>query len=159
MMSGVMVCCYSLGEIRTRMKLVEVSTIAAIVVFLIAAATHMIKLPPSSQMVFEFSDKFWMVVKPAGYAAAITLAVGVAIQAFLPVIERIFKIATSMTLMEYSDANQPLLRKMAMEAPGTFSHSLLIGHGRAAAEGRWLTCRPCRVYYHDIGKLTPDYFV
>jgi putative nucleotidyltransferase with HDIG domain len=163
MMSGVMVCCYSLREIRTRMKLVEVSTTAAVVVFLIAAATQAIKLPLTAELAFPISDKFWMVVKPAGYAAAITLAVGVVIQAFLPVIERVFKIATSMTLMEYSDANQPLLRKLAMEAPGTFSHSLLIGSmAEAAAEAIGAMGLLCRVgaYYHDVGKINkPAYFV
>ena len=63
----------------------------------------------------------------AGFAAGATLLVGVFIQAFLPFIEKVFGIATSMTLMDYSDANQPLLKKLAMDAPGTFSHSLLIG--------------------------------
>lgn len=163
MMSGVMVCCYSLNEIRTRMKLVEVSTTAAVVVFLITAATHAIKLPAAAELAFPISDKFWMVVKPAGYAAAITLAVGVVIQAFLPIIERVFKIATSMTLMEYSDANQPLLRKLAMDAPGTFSHSLLIGSmAEAAAQAIGANGLLSRVgaYYHDVGKINkPAYFV
>jgi putative nucleotidyltransferase with HDIG domain len=85
------------------------------------------------------------------------------IQTFLPIIERVFKIATSMTLMEYSDANQPLLKKMAMEAPGTFSHSLLIGSmAEAAAEAIGANGLLCRVgaYYHDIGKMNkPGYFV
>jgi hypothetical protein len=163
MMSGVMVCCYSLREIRTRMKLVEVSTTAAVVVFIIAAAMHTLKLPLPEEMALSMSDKFKMVIKPAGHAAAITLAIGVAIQAFLPLIERVFKIATSMTLMEYSDANQPLLRKMAMEAPGTFSHSLLIGSmAESAAEAIGANGLLCRVgaYYHDIGKINkPAYFV
>jgi putative nucleotidyltransferase with HDIG domain len=73
-----------------------------------------------------------------------------------------FRIATSMTLLDYSDANQPLLKKLAMEAPGTFSHSLLIGSiAEAAAEaigGNGLLCR-VGAYYHDIGKINkPRYF-
>jgi hypothetical protein len=155
MMSGVTVCCYSLREIRTRMKLVEVSTLAAVVVFVIAFAMQTIQLLPLNQVGAGF--------RPAASAAIVTLAVGVVIQTFLPIIERVFKIATSMTLMEYSDANQPLLKKMAMEAPGTFSHSLLIGSmAEAAAEAIGANGLLCRVgaYYHDIGKMNkPGYFV
>lgn len=163
MMSGVMVCCYSLGEIRTRMKLMQVSTTAAVIVFIIAAAMQTAKLPSTEEMPLTLSARFWSIVTPSAYAAGITLAVGMFIQTFLPVIERIFKIATSMTLMEYSDANQPLLRKLAMEAPGTFSHSLLIGSmAEAAAEAIGVNGLLCRVgaYYHDVGKINkPAYFV
>jgi putative nucleotidyltransferase with HDIG domain len=95
--------------------------------------------------------------------AAATILVGVVIQAVLPLIEKVFRIATSMTLLDYSDANQPLLKKLAMEAPGTFSHSLLIGSiAEAAAETIGVNGLLCRVgaYYHDIGKIgKPRYFV
>jgi hypothetical protein len=68
-----------------------------------------------------------------------------------------------MTLLDYSDANQPLLKKLAMDAPGTFSHSLLIGSiAEAAAESIDANGLLCRVgaYYHDIGKIgKPRYFV
>jgi putative nucleotidyltransferase with HDIG domain len=68
-----------------------------------------------------------------------------------------------MTLMDYSDANQPLLRKLAMEAPGTFSHSLFIGAiAESAAEAIGANGLLARVgaYYHDIGKINkPAYFV
>jgi hypothetical protein len=68
-----------------------------------------------------------------------------------------------MTLLDYSDANQPLLRKLAMEAPGTFSHSLLIGSvAEAAAEAIGRNGLLCRVgaYYHDIGKINKaNYFI
>jgi hypothetical protein len=68
-----------------------------------------------------------------------------------------------MTLLDYSDANQPLLRRLAMDAPGTFSHSLLIGSiAEAAAEAIGCNGLLCRVgaYYHDIGKTNkPKYFV
>jgi len=68
-----------------------------------------------------------------------------------------------MTLLDYSDANQPLLKRLAMEAPGTFSHSLLIGSiAEAAAEAIRRNGLLCRVgaYYHDIGKINkPGYFI
>ena len=99
----------------------------------------------------------------AGPNAAVTILVGVLIQGLLPVLEKVFRIATSMTLLDYSDANQPLLKRLAMEAPGTYSHSLLIGSiAEAAAEAIGRNGLLCRVgaYYHDIGKINkPGYFV
>ncbi len=124
MTAGFMTCCFFLKEIRTRMKLIEVTALAATVVFVTAAALGVIHKLPTGAIFFA-----------SGTAAAITIAVGVVIQGFLPVIEKVFGIATSMTLLDYSDANQPLLRKLAMDAPGTFSHSLLIGSiAESAAE-------------------------
>ena len=68
-----------------------------------------------------------------------------------------------MTLLDYSDANQRLLKRLHMEAPGTFSHSLLIGSiAEAAAEAIGRNGLLCRVgaYYHDIGKINKaGYFI
>ena len=152
MLSGSLACCYSLREIRTRMKLIEVATLAAIIVFVVAASLGKIQ-ERSTGAIFS----------AAGWAAGITFVVGIVIQGFLPMIEKIFGVATSMTLMDYSDANQPLLRKLAMDAPGTFSHSLLLGSiAESAAEAIGANGLLCRVgaYYHDIGKVNkPPYFV
>lgn len=152
MMAGVTACSYSLKDIRTRMKLLEVSTIAAIAVLCTAFAMGFIQGLPLRVISLN-----------AGSAAAVTIAVGIVIQALLPLIERAFRIATSMTLLDYSDANQPLLKKLAMEAPGTFSHSLLIGSiAESAAEAIGANGLLCRVgaYYHDIGKINkPSYFI
>jgi len=152
MAAGALSCCFSLREIRTRKKLIEVSLLATIAVFLMRTALGIIQNQPVKEYVLQ-----------AGIAAAAAFAVGIFIQAFLPIIEQTFGIATSMTLMDYSDANQPLLRKLAMDAPGTFSHSLLIGSiAEAAAESIGANGLLCRVgaYYHDIGKIhKPAYFV
>jgi putative nucleotidyltransferase with HDIG domain len=152
MVAGALSCCFSLREIRTRKKLLEVSLLSTITVFLTAAALGIIQNDPPNEYCFL-----------AGIAAAAAFVVGIFIQAFLPIIEQAFGIATSMTLMDYSDANQPLLRKLAMDAPGTFSHSLLIGSiSESAAESIGANGLLCRVgaYYHDIGKIhKPAYFV
>ncbi len=93
--------------------------------------------------------------------AAIT--VGLIIQGILPLIERVFRAATSMTLLEWCDANRPLLKRLALEAPGTYNHSLQIGTiAEMAAEAIGANGLLCRVgsYYHDVGKISkPDYFV
>ncbi|GAJ00950.1 unnamed protein product, partial [marine sediment metagenome] len=138
---------------RTRMKLLEVSALAAVMVFITALALGFLGSEPKVGNIF----------RNAGFHAVAALLAGLLIQSLLPLIEKIFHIATSMTLLDYSDANQPLLKKLAMEAPGTFSHSLLIGSvAEAAAEaigGNGLLCR-VGAYYHDIGKINkPGYFV
>jgi putative nucleotidyltransferase with HDIG domain len=147
-------CCFSLKEIRTRMKLLEVSTLAAAIVFIMAASLDFFAENRPSKLSYIFSN--------AGHHAGVTLIIGVLIQGLLPLIEKIFRIATSMTLLDYSDANQPLLKRLAMEAPGTFSHSLLVGSvAEAAAEAIGRNGLLCRVgaYYHDIGKINkPNYF-
>ncbi len=160
MMAGVITCCYSLKEIRHRMKLIEVTTIASVVVFITAFSLGVIQKDPGVRI---FSVAGAQLFSDSGTAAGITIAVGLVIQGFLPIIERVFGIATSMTLLDYSDANQPLLKKLAMDAPGTFSHSLLIGSiAEAAAESIGANGLLCRVgsYYHDIGKINkPPYFI
>ena len=145
--------CFFVKEIRTRMKLLEISLVSAVTVFLMAAALEFMASTSWSMNILEV----------AGPNAAITLVVGVLMQGLLPVLERVFGIATSMTLLDYSDANQPLLKRLAIEAPGTYSHSLLIGSiSEAAAEAIGRNGLLCRVgcYYHDIGKISkPGYFV
>jgi putative nucleotidyltransferase with HDIG domain len=153
--SGAAICCFSLREIRTRMKLLEVSALTATVVFVTASSVVYLNFlgePP----------KWAAVLQGAGYHAIAASLAGLLIQSLLPLIEKLFHIATSMTLLDYSDANQPLLKMLAMEAPGTFSHSLLIGSiAEAAAEAIGCNGLLCRVgaYYHDIGKINkPKYF-
>lgn len=157
--AGVISCGFLLKEIRTRIKLLQVSTVAAVVVFLMAVALDFLSRNLSSLRDSEMAA----ILKNAGLHAGITLVVGVLIQGLLPLIEKAFRIATSMTLLDYSDANQRLLKRLHMEAPGTFSHSLLIGSiAEAAAEAIGRNGLLCRVgaYYHDIGKINKaGYFV
>ncbi|MHC4488243.1 MAG: HDIG domain-containing metalloprotein [Planctomycetota bacterium] len=153
MAAGAITCCFSLREIRTRMKLLKVSTLAAVIVFITALALDF--LTGESHPADVFSN--------AGYHAGAAFLVGLLIQSLLPLIEKVFRIATSMTLLDYSDANQVLLKRLAMEAPGTFSHSLLIGSiAEAAAEAIGRNGLLCRVgaYYHDVGKINKaGYFI
>jgi hypothetical protein len=146
-------CCLALDEIRSRMKLLEVTSVAGLVVFIISVSMGFIVNNHTVSEVF---------VQGLWHAVA-TVIVGLLIQSLLPGIEKVFRIATSMTLLDYSDASQPLLRRLAMEAPGTFSHSLLVGSiAEAAAESINRNGLLCRVgaYYHDIGKINkPDYFI
>lgn len=76
--------------------------------------------------------------------------------------EKVFNIATDLTLLELSDFNQPLLRELSQKAPGTFHHSIIVGTlAEKAAEAVGANPILARVgaYYHDIGKtLKPEYF-
>ena len=79
----------------------------------------------------------------------------------LPVFEHLFHVTTDIRLLELSNQNLPLLRTLALEAPGTYQHSLMLGHlAEAAAEAIGADALLARVagYYHDIGKTKmPDY--
>jgi putative nucleotidyltransferase with HDIG domain len=102
------------------------------------------------------------VIQNTFYAGAAGMAAGFVTLGILPFIERIFHITTSMTLLELADVNQPLLRRLALEAPGTYNHSLQVAAlAEAAAEAIGANALVCRVgaYYHDVGKLNKsDYF-
>lgn len=80
----------------------------------------------------------------------------------LPLLESLFHVMTDMTLMEYMDLNNELLRRLSTEAPGTYQHSLVVGNlSEAAARAIGANGLFCRVatLYHDIGKLfNPHYF-
>jgi len=81
----------------------------------------------------------------------------------LPYLESLFKVSSSMRLLELSDLNQPLLRRLLLEAPGTYHHCMIVGNlAEAAAKEIEADALMCRVgaYYHDIGKLKrPGFFI
>ncbi len=98
-------------------------------------------------------NNLWGVLN--GFISAI-LTIGI-----LPFLESFFDISSSFRLMELSNPNQPLLRQLLVEAPGTYHHSVIVGNlAEAAAEEIGANSLLARVgaYYHDIGKLKRPYF-
>ncbi|MBL7081953.1 MAG: HDIG domain-containing protein [Candidatus Omnitrophica bacterium] len=85
------------------------------------------------------------------------VAVGV-----LPVFEYIFGRITNISLLELSDFNQPVLKRLMLEAPGTYHHSLIVGNlSEVACEAVGANALLARIgaYYHDIGKIEKaEYF-
>ena len=81
----------------------------------------------------------------------------------LPIAETFTGITTNQTLLELTDLNRPLLRKLSLEAPGTYAHSINVANlAEAAARAIGANSLLVRVgvYYHDIGKLKkPHFFV
>src|ERR1700730_13513605 len=80
----------------------------------------------------------------------------------VPMFEHLFQVTTDISWLEASDLNHPLLRRMTIEAPGTYHHSLVVANlAEAAAEAIGANATLCRVcsYFHDVGKLVkPDYY-
>ncbi len=81
----------------------------------------------------------------------------------IPLLERLFGYISPITLMELSDMNRPLLRELAIKAPGTLQHSLQVGNLAEAAARRvgadTLLVKTAALY-HDIGKtIHPEYFI
>jgi putative nucleotidyltransferase with HDIG domain len=97
----------------------------------------------------------------SGFLGGILVAVLVSF--LLPLLEMAFNILTDIRLLELSNLNNPLLRRLAVEAPGSYNHSVIVGSlAEAAAEAIGANALFCRVaaYYHDVGKmLKPDYFI
>jgi putative nucleotidyltransferase with HDIG domain len=86
----------------------------------------------------------------------------VLVVSLLPILESLFHVMTDMTLIEYMDPDHELLRRLSLEAPGTYQHCLVVGNiAEAAARAIGANGLFCRVstLYHDIGKLfNPHYF-
>ena len=98
-----------------------------------------------------------------GYVFGGTLASVFLTMMLSPFFERVFDITTDMTLVELSDMNHPILKRLTIEAAGTYNHSVLVGNlaeSAAVAIGANALLARVASYYHDIGKIDkPDYFV
>ncbi len=152
MAAGLVTACLLLDDVRTRSKLIEVGGASAGAMM---AATFAVGLLGADPLSFVLQD--------AMYAGVGGLAAGFVVLGVLPFIERAFRITTSMTLLELADASHPLLRRLSLEAPGTYNHSLQVANlAEECAEAIGANAMLCRVgsYYHDIGKLNkPEYFI
>lgn len=111
-----------------------------------------------------YQDTLWSfgVLSDIVSAAVCMLLTAVLVVGLLPLLESGFRIMTDVTLMEYMDPNNDLLRRLTIEAPGTYQHSVVVGNlAEAAALAIGANGLFCRVstLYHDIGKMvTPQYF-
>ena len=150
MMGGV-TAVYSVQRLRHRWHFVRaffaigLANVAAIVAWDLARNT------PVTGML---RDGLWGLLS-ALFATAVAFGL-------LPLVEQLFRLTSDITLLELSDLNRPLLRRMQLEAPGTYHHSMVVGSlAEAAAEAISANSLLARVqaYYHDIGKLAkPEYY-
>ncbi len=83
--------------------------------------------------------------------------------ALLPIWENLFDVISPLRLLELSHPSQPLLKRLQIEAPGTYHHTLMVGTLAEAAADKLMMnglLVKAGAYYHDIGKLkNPKYFV
>jgi len=97
------------------------------------------------------------------WAALNGIVSGMLILGILPPLEHALNAATTFRLIELSDLNAPVLRKLFTTAPGTYSHSIMVANlAEQACQDIGANTLLARVgaYYHDIGKMdNPDYFV
>ena len=97
------------------------------------------------------------------WAALNGVASGMLVLGVLPPLEQALNAATSFRLIELSDLNVPLLRRLFTQAPGTYSHSIMVANlAETACQDIGANPLLARVgaYYHDLGKLeNPEYFV
>lgn len=101
------------------------------------------------------------VLTKSGLSFLSGLISGVLTVGFLPVFESTFDIVTTIKLLELSNPNNPLLKKLLIEAPGTYHHSIMVANlAEVAAEevgGNPVLARVA-AYYHDVGKIKRPYF-
>lgn len=148
---GVAVAGHQLDEIRSRTKLISAGLVTAVAIMIASAAGGLME---------GHSAEFFKQHVP--WAGGCAIAAAFVISGVLPFIERMFRIATSLTLLEWRDPTRPLLQRLARDAPGTYNHSLLVGTlaegacGRIGANG---LLAQVGALYHDIGKIhKADYF-
>lgn len=150
--SGLVCAALLLDDLRQRGTLIRVGAASAVAC---AAASFAVGLLQNDPLAFT--------TRNALYAAAASLGCGFVVLGVLPFIERAFRITTSLTLLELADASHPLLRRLAIEAPGTYNHSLQVAVlAEEAATAIGADALLCRVgaYYHDVGKMNKaEYFV
>jgi putative nucleotidyltransferase with HDIG domain len=96
-----------------------------------------------------------------GFAAG--LVSGMLVTALAPAVESLFSYTTDVKLLELENREQVLLRELEFRAPGTYHHSMMVGHlaeKAAAAIGANALLAKVAGYYHDIGKMRrPHFFV
>jgi putative nucleotidyltransferase with HDIG domain len=98
-----------------------------------------------------------------GFGLAGGLVAAVIVTGVIPLVESLFRYTTNIKLLELANMNNPLLRDLMVQAPGTYHHSVIVGNlAEAAAETIGVNPLLVRVaaYYHDIGKIRkPLYFI
>ncbi|MDL2275553.1 HDIG domain-containing protein [Desulfosarcina sp. OttesenSCG-928-G10] len=91
------------------------------------------------------------------------IGAGIITAGLAPGVEMVFDYATDITLMELSNLDSPILRRLMLEAPGTYHHSVVVGslvEAAASEIGANPILGKVAGYYHDIGKLSkPLYFI
>lgn len=145
-------------QVRRRSRLIRAGLGVGVAIWLSSLSFGLITIT-----FFPVMDNNWGMI---GLQSALALGNGIVtamlVGGALPLLEHLFHITTDISWLELSDLNHPVLRRMTIEAPGTYHHSLVVANlAEAAAEkigANHTLCRVCS-YFHDVGKLVkPEYF-
>ncbi|GAB1481220.1 HDIG domain-containing protein [Treponema sp.] len=143
---------YFLQGAERRMDLLKAGSLIAIIQVLSATAVLLIE---RASVLSYPSVLFW--------AAFNALASALMVLGLLPLLEQLLNAATPFRLIELSDLNLPILKRLLTVAPGTYSHSVTVANlAESACREIGANSLLARVgaYYHDIGKMDqPDYFI
>jgi len=142
---------YSVSRVKERGDIIRAGLYVSLVLtFLIAGLT-----------LLQQSQDWKLLVWAVGGGITNGLLVGVLANGILPYLEDLFDMTSSVKLLELSNPSQPILKRMLVEAPGTYHHSIIVGNlAETAAEdiGADSLLARAAAYYHDIGKLKRPYF-
>ena len=154
------VAIYLTAEVRKRGDLPRAGLFVGLTTWLLAVAFREINLLHmwAEGAALNYQTLAFQSVVAVGAPVVMTLIIVGA----LPAVESLFRITTRVRWLELADLNHPLLRRMTIEAPGTFQHSLAVANlAEGACEAIGANPAMARVcsYFHDIGKLVkPEYF-
>lgn len=155
MAAGAIVGVFATGNIRKRSQPLIAGVLAGAATMIVSFALALLGKGNAVITQKIIAESMWGLV--SGVAA------GFIITGFLPFIEYIFHVVTRISLLELTDQNQPALRTLILQAPGTYVHSLIVSNlSETAAEAIGANTLLAKVgsYFHDIGKLAkPGYFV
>jgi len=145
------VAAYACRKVRRRSRVVRAGWLSGL-----ALALFVLLLGLSEKMLPD------LMIKAVIGGQLTGLLTGIVVVGLLPLLEGLFKRTTDITLLELTDFNHPLLRRMQMDAPGTYHHSLMVANlsenAANAIGANALLCRVCCMF-HDIGKMVkPEYF-
>lgn len=146
------VAIFTAQDVRKRSRVVRAAGLGGLAIATFALLVGVADKLPAPTLLMQFG---------AGLASGVLT--GIMVVGLLPVFESLFKRTTNITLLELTDYNHPLLRRMQLEAPGTYHHSLVVAqlseNAAGAVGANPLLARVCALY-HDIGKtVKPEYFI
>ncbi len=149
---------YATLQVRRRSRLIRAGVFVGFATWILALLFQII---PIEWEQFPVLD--WGTIAKYSFAAICSgIFTAMLVGGVLPLLESVFEITTDISWLELADLNHPLLKRMTIEAPGTYHHSLVVANlAEAAAEAIGANPTMCRVgsYFHDIGKLVkPEYF-
>lgn len=141
---GTFVALY-LTRVRSRTQILIATLIAAVAEFSVVFSFGIIE-----------NSAITVALLHGSYIVLGVLISGVFATGLLPVWESVFHIVTPFRLIEYTNSDHPLLKRLLLEASGTYHHSLMVGNlaenAARAVEANPLLAR-VGAYYHDVGKL------